>query len=93
MDGSPLGAGGVEPLWKFAVSVCPVWVCRSVLSRYSQEIIEQVRAANDIVDIVGGVVELKSSGGGRMAGVCPFHQDKDPSFSVNRDQQNFYCFG
>lgn len=63
------------------------------MSRYSQEIIEQVRAANDIVDIVGGVVELKSSGGGRMAGVCPFHQDKDPSFSVNRDQQNFYCFG
>ncbi len=63
------------------------------MSRYSQEIIEQVRAANDIVDIVGGVVELKSSGGGRMAGLCPFHQDKDPSFTVNRDQQNFYCFG
>jgi DNA primase len=63
------------------------------LSRYSQDIIEQVRTANDIVDIIGGVVELKSSGGGRMAGLCPFHQDSDPSFTVNRDEQRFFCFG
>ena len=93
MDGTPLGAGGVEPVLNFAASACPRWVCRSVLSRYSPEIIEQVRAANDIVDVIGGVVELKSSGGGRMAGLCPFHQDKDPSFYVSRDRQNFYCFG
>ena len=63
------------------------------MSRYSQDIIEQVRTANDIVDIIGGVVELKSSGGGRMAGLCPFHQDSDPSFTVNRDEQRFFCFG
>lgn len=63
------------------------------MSRYSPEIIEQVRAANDIVDIVGGVLELKPSGGGRLVGLCPFHQEKSPSFTISRDQQRFFCFG
>jgi DNA primase len=53
---------------------------------------EQVRAAADIVGIVGDYVKLRKVGT-RMVGLCPFHQEKTPSFSVSPTKQLFYCFG
>jgi len=60
--------------------------------RYPQEIIEEVRSGNDIVDVVGSFVSLKNSGGNHF-GLCPFHNERTPSFSVNVDRQMYYCFG
>ena len=59
---------------------------------YPDEVVNQVRDANDIVDIVSQYVHLKQQGG-RYFGLCPFHNEKTPSFSVTRDKQLFYCFG
>lgn len=59
---------------------------------YSDEIIDQVRSANDIVDVIGQSVPLKR-GGSSYVGLCPFHNEKTPSFSVSRQKQMFYCFG
>ena len=59
---------------------------------YSDELVDEVRQANDIVDVVGQYVHLKKQGG-RYFGLCPFHNEKTPSFSVTRDKQLFYCFG
>ncbi|MCL2356573.1 MAG: DNA primase [Defluviitaleaceae bacterium] len=59
---------------------------------YSQDIISEVKALSDIVDVVGGYVRL-SPRSGNFFGLCPFHNEKTPSFSVNRDKQIFYCFG
>lgn len=54
---------------------------------------ERVREAADIVQVVGEVVRLKPLGPGRFVGLCPFHQEKTPSFHVHRDRQFFHCFG
>ena len=59
---------------------------------YSDETIEQVRAENDIVDVISAYVPLKQKGG-YYFGLCPFHREKSPSFSVNRDRQTYHCFG
>ena len=59
---------------------------------YSEEIIEEVRSRNDIVDVVSGYVSLKKQGNNYF-GICPFHNEKSPSFSVNRRGQFFHCFG
>lgn len=59
---------------------------------YSQETISEVKALNDIVDVVAGYVKLSPRSGNHF-GLCPFHSEKTPSFSVNRDKQIFYCFG
>lgn len=59
---------------------------------YSHEIIEEVRNANDIVDVVGHYVSLKGAGNS-YKGLCPFHGEKTPSFHVNRSMQIFKCFG
>jgi DNA primase len=59
----------------------------------SEQTIEQIRAANDIVDVVGQHVQLKRAGGGSFKGLCPFHKEKTPSFNVNSTRQMFYCFG
>lgn len=59
---------------------------------YPDEVIEQVRSANDIVDVIGSYVKLTKRGGSYM-GLCPFHGEKTPSFSVSRDKQLYYCFG
>lgn len=56
------------------------------------EKIEEVRAASDIVDVVGDYVRLKKQGS-RFVGLCPFHSEKSPSFSVDPNQNLFYCFG
>ncbi len=57
-----------------------------------EETIEAIRAAADIVDLVGERVELKGSGDNLKAR-CPFHNEKTPSFNVNRQRNSFYCFG
>lgn len=59
---------------------------------YSDEIIEEVRTRNDIVEVVSGYVRLQKKGG-RYWGLCPFHNEKSPSFSVNGDMQVYHCFG
>lgn len=59
---------------------------------YEQELIEEIRLQNDIVDIVSQYVQLKKRGSSYF-GLCPFHNEKTPSFSVSSDKQIFYCFG
>lgn len=59
---------------------------------YSDDILDQVRTANDIVDVIGQEVHLKRSGS-NYVGLCPFHNEKTPSFSVSRQKQMYYCFG
>lgn len=59
---------------------------------YSEELIEEVRAKNDIVDLISGYVRLKKKGG-TYFGLCPFHGEKTPSFSVTPSKQMYYCFG
>jgi DNA primase len=60
---------------------------------YSREVVAEVLAANDIVQIIGAFVELKGAGGGRKKGLCPFHREKTPSFVVSQDKQIYNCFG
>lgn len=60
--------------------------------RYSDELIEEIRNKNDIVDIISQYVILKRSGR-NFFGLCPFHKEKSPSFSVSPDKQIFHCFG
>lgn len=62
------------------------------MQRYSDEIIDEVRQTNDIVDIISQYVHLKRSGR-NFFGLCPFHSEKSPSFSVSPDKQIFHCFG
>lgn len=60
--------------------------------RIPQEVIEEVRHQTNIVDIIGQYVQLKKSGKNYM-GLCPFHEERSPSFSVAEDKQIFHCFG
>ncbi len=60
--------------------------------RYSDELIDEIRNKNDIVDIISQYVILKRSGR-NFFGLCPFHKEKSPSFSVSPDKQIFHCFG
>ena len=60
--------------------------------RYSDEIIEEVRSRNDIVDVVGQYVHLQKKGANYF-GLCPFHNEKSGSFSVSGHKQMYYCFG
>src|SRR5258705_13131340 len=53
---------------------------------------EQVRAANDIVDVIGSYIPLKKAGANFVA-LCPFHKERTPSFHVNAHRQIFKCFG
>lgn len=59
---------------------------------YSDEIIEEVRSRNDIVDVISSYVKLQKKGSSYF-GLCPFHNEKSPSFSVSRGKQMYYCFG
>lgn len=60
--------------------------------RYSEELIEEIRSSNDIVDVISKYITLKRSGR-NFFGLCPFHKEKSPSFAVSPDKQIFHCFG
>ncbi len=60
--------------------------------RYEDDVIEEVREKNDIVDIISQYVSLKKRGSSYF-GLCPFHNEKSPSLSVSREKQMYYCFG
>src|SRR6266850_3643471 len=59
---------------------------------FSDNALEQIRAASDIVDVIGGYLPLKRAGANFVA-LCPFHKEKTPSFNVNPQKQIFHCFG
>ncbi len=59
---------------------------------YPDEIIEEVRTKNDIVDVIGSYIKIQKKGSSYF-GLCPFHNEKSPSFSVSGHKQIYYCFG
>ena len=58
----------------------------------SKEVVEEIRARNDIVELIGSYVNLKRAGA-NFNGLCPYHSEKTPSFTVFPGTQSFYCFG
>ena len=69
-----------------------LWSVYCPMALVSQSTLEQIRAANDIVDIIGAHVPLKRNGANFVC-LCPFHKEKSPSFNVNPSRQIFRCFG
>ena len=61
--------------------------------RIRDESIAEIREATDVVALVGEYVTLRPGGGTRMKGLCPFHQEKTPSFTVDSSRALFHCFG
>jgi DNA primase len=59
---------------------------------YADDVVEEVRSRNDIVDVIGSYVSLKQKGNSYSC-CCPFHHEKTPSFHVSRDKQMYHCFG
>ncbi len=62
-------------------------------SQVNQDIIDEVRSRSDIVEVIGSFIPLKSSGRNTYKGLCPFHNEKTPSFHVDGNKQMFHCFG
>ena len=60
--------------------------------QFSQNFLDELTARCDIADVVGSYVNLTPKGGNQF-GLCPFHNEKTPSFSVNTGKQIYYCFG
>ena len=59
---------------------------------YPEELIEEIRMKNDIVSVISGYVRMQKKGSSYF-GLCPFHNEKSPSFSVSPTKQMYYCFG
>ena len=59
---------------------------------YSDELVEEIRSSNDIVSVIGSYIRLQKKGSNHM-GLCPFHNEKTPSFSVSASKQMYHCFG
>ena len=59
----------------------------------NRDLVSEVKAAVDIVEIISSYLDLKPAGGGRFKALCPFHNEKTPSFHVRREHQTFHCFG
>src|SRR6266566_2767856 len=59
---------------------------------FSSATLDQIRAASDVVDVIGSHLPLKRAGANFVA-LCPFHKEKSPSFNVNPHRQIFHCFG
>ena len=59
---------------------------------YSQDVLEDLRQGNDLVEVVSGYISLRGQGANHM-GLCPFHKEKSPSFSVSASRQLYHCFG
>lgn len=59
---------------------------------YKDELVDEVRSRNDIVDVISGYVSLKKKGSNHW-GCCPFHNEKTPSFAVSQNRQMYHCFG
>ncbi len=59
---------------------------------YPEELIEEIRASNDIISVIGSYIRLQKKGSNHM-GLCPFHNEKTPSFSVSQQKQMYHCFG
>ena len=62
------------------------------MSRINEETVREIRERCDIVEVISGYLPLKRSGA-NFQGLCPFHQEKSPSFNVNAPRQIFHCFG
>lgn len=60
---------------------------------FPREVVAEVIAANPIEDVIGAALPLQGAGSGRKKALCPFHQEKTPSFTVNTQRQIFHCFG
>ncbi|MCF1584117.1 DNA primase [Tetragenococcus koreensis] len=63
------------------------------MAKIPQQVIDDIRDKTNIVDVIGQYVQLKKSGSKNYSGLCPFHNEKTPSFSVAEDKQFYYCFG
>lgn len=61
------------------------------MSFYSQDLVEEIRARSDIVDVISSYIKLQRKGS-NYVGLCPFHNDRNPSMSVNQPRQIYHCF-
>lgn len=63
-------------------------------SRYiPDEVVDEIRGKADIADVIGSYIQIKRSGNAKFKALCPFHQEKTPSFHINTERQIFHCFG
>ena len=61
------------------------------MNYYSQDLVEEIRSRSDIVDVISGYIRLQRKGS-NYVGICPFHNDRNPSMSVNQSCQIYHCF-